>query len=185
MHPSHGEPAGARRPEMQFEASAPTFFADAMLGRLARWLRVLGFDTRTEPELDDHALVRLADAEGRVLLTRDRHLVAELRPRRPLLITEDAPLEQLRQVIQHCGLEPPPALFTRCTVCNTLLVPGTEADRLTLPPKVHASSGSIRRCPTCERRYWPGSHTRRMTAALQRALPEWLPYPAADTRMTG
>src|SRR5690606_36570298 len=94
----------------------PRFLADAMLARLARWLRVLGFDTAFEPELLDRELVALAVAEGRILLTRDRQLVEHLRPPRALLVGADAPLAQLREVIASCGLAPPGRLFSRCLV---------------------------------------------------------------------
>lgn len=73
------------------DAVPPRFLADAMLGRLARWLRTLGFDTRYDPAIHDPELVALAAAEGCVLLTRDRHLIEHLRPGRALLVTDDAP----------------------------------------------------------------------------------------------
>ena len=153
----------------------PRFLADAMLGRLARWLRVLDFDTVFDPAIDDPALVYLADTEGRVLLTRDRHLVKYLKPVRSVLVTRDAPLEQLRQVIDTCQLDSPPALFTRCMVCNTPLRHATENEAATLPPeRARALSGPVQRCPGCLRVYWPGSHTWRMRETLQRALPDWL-----------
>lgn len=156
---------------------SPRFFADAMLGRLARWLRVLGFDTAYDATLPDPALVRLANAEDRLLLTRDRHLLRELRPARVLEIRRDPPLEQLREVIAALALEPPGELFTRCLVCNTPLSPplaGDEAARL-LPPSARDLPGPTRRCPNCGRIYWPGSHVRRMRDALEQALPGWVP----------
>lgn len=83
-----------------------------MLGRLARWLRVLGFDTVYDPSLDDAALVRLADTEDRLLLTRDRYLLRELRPRRAIEITSDSPLQQLVALVTTLELSAPDELFT-------------------------------------------------------------------------
>jgi hypothetical protein len=153
----------------------PRFAADAMLGRLARWLRALGFDTSYEAALADPALVRLAAAEARILLTRDRHLLRELRPAPALELRHDAPLAQLREVVAALGLAPPAELFTRCLVCNAELsgpLAVAEAAAL-LPPLARELGGPVRRCPGCGRVYWPGSHVRRMRRALERALPGW------------
>src|SRR5262249_10770147 len=68
---------------------APRFVADAMLGRVARWLRVLGFDVVYDPTLHDAALVQLAEADDRILLTRDRQLLRDRRPPRAIEITSD------------------------------------------------------------------------------------------------
>ncbi|HEX8903448.1 MAG TPA: Mut7-C RNAse domain-containing protein [Longimicrobiaceae bacterium] len=158
------------------DVGAPRLFADAMLGRLARWLRVLGFDTAYDDTLPDPELVRLAEAEGRVLLTRDRHLLRELRPARALEVRGDAPLSQLREVVAALGLRPPDELFTRCLVCNAPLSPPLlveDADPL-LPPSARGMPGPTRRCPTCGRVYWEGSHVRRMRRALEQALPGWV-----------
>lgn len=153
----------------------PRFVADAMLGRLSRWLRVLGYDTVYDPALDDPTLVRRADVEDRVLLTRDRHLLRELRPVRALEVTSDVPLEQLRGVVTALDLVPPRELFTRCLVCNAVLgAPLSPEDASTVvPPKARNLSGPVRRCPSCGRVYWPGSHVRRMRTALELALPGW------------
>ena len=152
------------------------FAADAMLGRLARWLRVLGFDTTYGHGLSDAALVRLAQDEGRVLLTRDRHLLRELRPAHALEIRQDAPLEQLRDTVAALALPAPAELFTRCILCNTPLPSPLDsaAAQALLPPGVRGIPGPVRQCPTCARVYWHGSHVRRMRAALERALPGWL-----------
>lgn len=154
----------------------PCFAADAMLARLARWLRVLGWDTTLDAALPDPELVRRADEEGRILLTRDRHLLRELRPRRSLRIDHDDPLRQLGQVVIDCGLPAPLGLFTRCTVCNSLLsapLDPRERDAL-LPPRARALPGPARQCPGCARIYWSGSHARRMRTAIEHALPGWL-----------
>lgn len=155
---------------------APRFTADAMLARLARWLRVLGWDTRLDPALADPEVVRLAAAEDRILLTRDRGLLRELHPPRALEIAGDDPLVQLAQVVRELQLAAPAELFTRCTVCNTLLsAPLDAGERLRLlPPDVQALPGPARQCPGCGRVYWPGSHARRMRDAIERAVPGWL-----------
>lgn len=150
------------------------FFADVMLGRLARWLRVLGHDTAYETDIADPDLAARADAEGRVLLTRDRHLVAHLRPARSVLIRSDVPLDQLREVVEACNLEAPDALFTRCPVCNGLLRAATEAEQQSLvPEQARSVPGPVHRCPRCGRVYWLGSHTKRMRRTLVAAFPEW------------
>jgi len=148
-----------------------------MLGRLARWLRVLGFDTTCDAALPDPELVRRAATEGRVLLTRDRHLLREMRPVAAMEIRRDAPLEQLRDVVTTLALPAPAELFTRCLLCNaelSMLLPETEAMGL-LPADFREIPGPVRRCPACGKLYWHGSHVRRMRAALERALPGWLP----------
>jgi uncharacterized protein len=152
---------------------APRFLVDAMLGRLARWLRVLGFDTLHDPAMHDAALVRLAEAEDRVLLTRDRHLLRERHPKNAVEVTRDVPLEQLVALVDELQLPAPAELFTRCLVCNVVLENVIDGNAADLPPMARELPGPIRRCPECKRLYWPGSHVRRMTRALEAALPRW------------
>jgi uncharacterized protein with PIN domain len=152
------------------------FIADAMLARLARWLRILGFDTLYDPGVHDPELVRISNETQRVLLTRDRHLLRELRPAAAMELTHDRPLDQLKQVVEGLALAAPSELFTRCTVCNSVLsdpLPPEEAQAL-VPERVRSLDTPVRRCPTCLRVYWEGSHTRRMRAAIERELPGWL-----------
>jgi uncharacterized protein with PIN domain len=153
----------------------PQFFADAMLGRLARWLRVLGFDAAYDATLSDPALVQRAEAERRILLTRDRHLLRDPRPERALEVRGDVPLEQLRGVVTALDLTPPAELFARCLICNVALSPPlaeAEAARL-VPPAARGLPGPVRVCAQCGRVYWLGSHVRRMRDALARVLPGW------------
>jgi uncharacterized protein len=168
----HEEAAGAVHLALSAD---PRFAADAMLGRLARWLRVLGYDTFYDIAVADAVLVRLADEEARLLLTRDRHLLRELRPSRSLEVRQDDPLHQLRDVVQELRLQAPRALFTRCLLCNAALrvLDRAEAQPL-LPEGVRDLPGPVRRCPECGRLYWDGSHVRRMRAAIERVLPGWI-----------
>jgi uncharacterized protein len=156
------------------ELRAPCFAADAMLGRLARWLRVLGYDTWYDAGVADPALVQLANDEDRVLLTLDRHLLRELRPLRAIELRQEAPLLQLRQIVGTLQLTPPAELFTRCLLCNALLDEMAHGEAAPLLPEgVQEIPGPVRRCPCCARLYWDGSHVRRMRTALDRVLPGW------------
>lgn len=141
--------------------------ADGMLGRLAKWLRILGFDTIYDPALDDHALLRLARAEGRVLLTCDREL-AHRQGAQSLLIESSELDAQLRQVVIELRLRPD-AAFSRCPVCNTLLdALEREVVRDRVPAHVLQTHTEFRHCPLCDRVYWPGTHRARMLETLAR-----------------
>jgi uncharacterized protein len=155
-------------------SDSPRFAADAMLGRLARWLRVLGYDTWYDIAVADPVLVQVAADQDRVLLTCDRHLLRELRPPGALEVRQDEPLRQLHDVVHALALQPPRELFTRCMLCNALLVELTrEQAAPLLPAGLQDIPGPVRRCPDCGRLYWEGSHVRRMRDALERALPGW------------
>ena len=146
------------------------FLVDAMLGSLARWLRILGYDAAYDPSWDDPRLAELAVAEDRLLLTRDRRLVERRAVRDRSLLIADGPVEaQVRQVVAACGLdaadrEP----LGRCLRCNAPLEDLTaERARTRVPPYVARTQERFRRCPACERIYWRATHTRRMLARLR------------------
>ncbi len=152
-------------------ADRPRFFADAMLGRLARWLRTLGFDTAYDDRIPDAELVRRALVEGRYILTRDRKLPEEWRVEGCLVVEADKPLDQLVEVAAAFGLEAPVRLFTRCRVCNGVLVRADpEAVERRVPARVLEREASFVQCPECERIYWEGSHTARMRAVVTRVF---------------
>jgi uncharacterized protein with PIN domain len=145
--------------------------ADAMLGALARWLRALDLDVAYDPALDDPALVALAVAEGRTILTRDRRLVERRLARNHLLIRSDQVEEQVRQVLTELGIRPDPArLLGRCLRCNQPLEPiAAEAARARVPPWVARTQDEFRACPRCGRIYWRGTHVERMGRWLEAA----------------
>lgn len=149
------------------------FMADAMLGKLARWLRLLGFDTAYEPDIADGELVRRALGEGRTILTCDRALPEEWRVQAILILEPARPLEQLREVVDAFALARHVRLLTRCSRCNTLLVPATPDEaRGRVPPRVFDSADHLQHCPGCDRFYWSGSHVKRMRRMVQRVLGE-------------
>ena len=138
-----------------------------MLGTLAKWLRILGYDTVYDPRLDDHGLVRLARAEDRILLTRDRPLAGR-RGLRALLIKSEDLDEQLRQVLAELELEPGRA-FSRCPACNGLLEAiGQDEARARVPAYVAGTHTNFKHCSSCSRVYWQGSHWQQMEEHLSR-----------------
>lgn len=149
----------------------PRFFADAMLGRLARWLRTLGYDTAYQDSISDADLVRRAFQEKRRVLTRDRDLFEEWRIDGGLLVRADRPLEQLTEVADAFPLTAPAALFTRCRMCNGRLEPlEWPAVEGKVPARVASRARHFAGCPDCGRVYWEGSHTERMRSVLERVL---------------
>jgi uncharacterized protein with PIN domain len=135
----------------------PPLLLDAMLGRLARWLRLMGYDAAYLADTDDIEVVRLARAEARLILTRDRGLAAR-RGVQAMLIDSQAIDEQIRQVLERLG-PPPEPNAPRCAVCNRQLeVISKEAAESRVPPYVWRSHTSFRSCPGCHRVYWNGTH---------------------------
>jgi uncharacterized protein with PIN domain len=135
--------------------------ADAMLGRLARWLRLMGYDTAYDNAAEDDELARRSRAEDRVLLTRDRELANRV-GLRTLLIESEELEEQIAQVRDAIGAAPVPTL-SRCSVCNEPLEEvGREEAAGSVPPYVLRAHAGFRRCPRCKRIYWKGSHVEGM-----------------------
>ena len=144
-----------------------TFVADCMLGRLARWLRVLGFDVLYFPRIEDTALLGVARREGRALLTRDRGLAERSRAHPVLLIESGRWEDQVVQVLDAFGLKSLVAPHTRCLDCNVPLkpVPKERARNLAAPFVVERAE-SLALCPVCGRIFWKGSHADDMNSRI-------------------
>jgi len=144
------------------------FAADRMLGRLAKWLRILGCDVIYGRHLSGHGLIRAARADGRMILTRDRSL-ARKQPPPFLFIDSNDYVEQLRQVIGACRLSPGEGLFSRCLACNSQLEPRAKnsVEKL-VPSYVFSTQERFSWCGRCQRLYWPGTHQQKMLDALAR-----------------
>ncbi len=140
-------------------ASELRFMADEMLGKLAKWLRTIGYDTVYYTGGGDSALVQRALAEDRVILTRDSHLVKRKLARKALFIRSEHPREQFKQVVNELGLDAQSKLFTRCLVCNRELISVEKADvQNKVPSYTYLTQDRFYECPGCERVYWPGTH---------------------------
>jgi hypothetical protein len=142
---------------------------DEMLARLGRWLRAAGYDTEIATGgVSDQALVARCIAEGRLLLTRDRHLT-EIAVARGVQVARlpDLGIEpQARMLRRQLGIDWQHAPFSRCLADNALLAPAPPEAAAQAPPRSRAAGGSLRVCPNCARVYWPGGHVRRMLARL-------------------
>ena len=143
------------------------FVADKMVGRLTRWLRIIGQDVTYGPDLCGAGLIRAARREDRLILTRDRR-IGRKNPPAYLLIRSDHFREQLRQVIEEFSLDPLKEAFTRCVECNTRFesvakdeVEGQE------PPYVFDTQEKFSFCRKCRRVYWPATHQEKMLAELE------------------
>jgi len=150
------------------------FVVDHMLGRLAKWLRILGYDTVYSASLDDPDLVRISQAEGRLLLTRDTG-IARRKGVQCLLVTADKVEEQLLEVARRCGLRLDGEPMSRCIRCNVVLSEiDRDAVRGEVPSYVWQTQSTFRRCLVCGRLYWRGTHWDRMReriAAIKSGLP--------------
>ena len=147
------------------------FLADAMLGKLAKWLRISGYDTLYESGVEDDELVTRAAGEGRVILTRDTRLARRLAPGGYLFIRDNRTADQFRQVVSELGLEAcGPGFFTRCTVCNgELRAADRESVRGVVPEYTYSVTMKFLRCPSCGRVYWEGTHKARILERLKAA----------------
>jgi len=163
------------------------FLADAHLGGLARFLRMLGFDTLYEQRIADAEIRRLAHAENRIVLTRDRDLLKCRDIARGYYVRALKPEAQLREMAARYRLAGEARPFTRCLHCNLPLAPVAKADIAhRLPPKVAALHEAFTHCAGCDRVYWPGSHYARMCSVLGRitqiAMAETTQQPSAPTK---
>lgn len=138
------------------------FIADAMLGKLAIWLRIMGYDCAFVPhDRRDTGLMLLEAREpGTVLLTRDTRLEARRHEVRLLVFREQRWRDQLRELLKELPLVPDENIFfTRCTRCDASLVPISREEALkTVPPKTAEHDYPFTRCPACQKTYWPGTH---------------------------
>lgn len=137
----------------------PALFVDAMLGRLARWLRLAGYDTAFWREGSDEQLIAAARQQGRLIVTKDRGLAGR-RGIDAVRIDADAldrQIAEARGALAHRGAVPQP--FTRCAECNGAveLLPREHARDL-VPPYVWQTQSEFRRCAACGRVYWKGTH---------------------------
>lgn len=141
------------------EQGQPRFIADVMLGRLAKWLRISGFDVLYSNRFSDDELVRISNAEGRVLLSRDTRLLVRKAVRQFIYLDSQRLEAQIKQVFEKINLGDLPPLLTRCLSCNEPLhEAGRESVRDRVPAFVFETQKTFKSCPKCGKIFWAGTH---------------------------
>ena len=134
----------------------PNFAAEKTLGKLAKWLRILGFDTIYDPGIINPA------ESGRILLTRTKRIRNEYLTGKLIFIESDKPFKQLQEVIEELGIVKEDVRpFTRCIRCNTeIRMIDKNSIRSIVPDYVWERQDFFKACSKCKRIYWQGSHTK-------------------------
>lgn len=146
------------------------FIADVHLGTLARYLRLVGFDTVWRNDLDDDVIIETAVAGKRIVLTRDRGILRNGRVTHGYWVRAEDPPSQLEEVVRALDLGARIRPYTRCLECNGELETITaEQARPHVPEPVHRAFDEFSRCAGCGRVYWPGSHRARLDALIAAA----------------
>jgi uncharacterized protein with PIN domain len=153
------------------EQGLPCFILDNHLGRLAVYLRMLGFDTLYRNDFQDEELAQVSDREGRILLTRDKRLLMRNLVQQGYWLRSKIPRRQLEEVVGRFGLAAIAQPFKRCVRCNEPLVIVRKEDILhRLKPLTRQYYDEFRLCPACDQIYWKGSHYQRMCGLIEQVL---------------
>ncbi len=145
------------------------FVVDVNLGKLARRLRMLGFDTLYDNRLDDREVVDIAVRERRIILTRDRRLLFRKAVTHGYWVRSDDPDTQVDEVLKRMDLGAQVEPLRRCLECNGLIEPVDRAAVWSrLEPLTRRYYESFYRCPDCGKIYWEGSHVAHMNGAIRR-----------------
>ena len=151
------------------------FIVDHNVGKLARWLRMMGYDSVFFTGEDDSRMVRQALAEGRIILTRDtgimkRRLITDGRIR-AILFESEEPEQQMRRIMSLFDLKSGSQPFTICLEDNQPLVPASPSDvKDRVPPYVYKTRTQYMECPACRRVYWRGTHWLAMLRRLEKII---------------
>jgi uncharacterized protein with PIN domain len=153
------------------EVPSPRFVADVMLGRLAKWLRIAGFDVLYSNCYTDDELISLSRTEDRVLLSRDTRLLVRRSVCNFIFLESEKIREQIRQVFRATQIKSLPGLLSRCLSCNVVLAELTRDRALNLVPTyVFETQEQFKSCPSCRRIYWAGTHRQAVLRTLETLL---------------
>lgn len=155
----------------------PKFICDVHLWKLARRLRLLGFDTQYDPRWDDARLADISQKQELILLTRDRGLLIRRKVERGIYIYNTDPEKQVKELLRRLGVRGPTAPFTRCLLCNGFLEPMDMADQETVkkvkslvPGEILKWADDFHYCPSCRKMFWKGSHYLKLMKKLDEYL---------------
>jgi uncharacterized protein with PIN domain len=149
----------------------PRFIADVMLGRLAKWLRVAGFDVLYSNRFSDEELIAISNREGRVLLSRDTRLLIR-KPVKEFIFLESQDIQmQIRQVFATMRILSLSFPLTRCLSCNEALIEtARESVRDSVPVFVYKTQMRFKSCPKCGKIFWAGTHRSSVIRTLEKLL---------------
>ncbi len=146
----------------------PKFIADVHLGKLTRYLRMMGFDVLYKNNFDDKEIVSLSLAEMRAILTKDRGILKRSEVTHGYWVRSTKIKEQVIEVIKRFDLKNIIKEFSRCIECNSMLKPISKNQIIDdLPPKVSKSMAEFSQCPACKKNYWKGTHHQKMLSFIQ------------------
>ena len=146
----------------------PKFIADVHLGKLARYLRMMGFDVLYKNDIDDNEIVSFSLSEKRAILTRDRGILKHSKVTHGYWIRSTKVKNQVIEVIKRFDLKNIIKEFSRCIDCNSVLKPISKNKIIKeLPPKVSKSQTDFSQCPACKKNYWKGTHHQKMLSFIQ------------------
>ncbi len=149
------------------------FIIDCMLGKLAKWLKILGFDALYFSKIEDDELLGIAHKEGRILLSRDTGLIEKAKDVETLFLESEEWRDQVKQVLDKFSLWERVNPHTRCIDCNVKLkdLPKKNAKNL-VTPFVYKHADSFALCPGCGRVFWRGTHFKDMEFKIEELLKE-------------
>jgi len=146
----------------------PKFIADVHLGKLTRYLRMMGFDVLYKNDFDDNGIVNLSLAEKRAILTKDRGILKHSEVTHGYWVRSTKIKEQVIEVIKRFDLKNIIKEFSRCIECNSVLEPISKNEIIdALPPKASKSMAEFSQCPACKKNYWKGTHHQKMLSFIQ------------------
>ncbi len=178
---SEGDEVNVFPPKIPIVLDNPRFVADGHLGRLAAYLRMLGFDTWYDRYADDPTLASVSAGENRLLLTRDVGLLKRREVALGYCVRSDQPHQQLQEVTLRFDLQHRFAPFSRCMECNGVLqsVPKAAVEDV-LPPHTRATKEEFSRCLQCGKIFWRGSHHARMLGWIDALVSQAAPLNCGD-----
>ncbi|URA10406.1 Mut7-C RNAse domain-containing protein [Thermospira aquatica] len=155
-------------PHLQKPPPEIRFVVDVNLGKLAKLLRILGFDTLYQNTFSDEEILAIGTQQNRIILTRDKLLLCHHKILYGHWVMAEHPYDQANEVIERYNLYDIIQPLSRCLICNTLLLPIAKSEiEQHLPPRVKTWCEEFFFCPTCDRIYWKGSHYEHMMQWIQ------------------
>jgi uncharacterized protein with PIN domain len=149
------------------------FIADVMLGGLSKYLRMLGFDTEYYKSIDDEDIIKISKKENRVILTKDKRMIEEMKPDNAYLVKANHNIEQTQEVISRFNLAAEIKPFSRCLICNSILRQISKEEVKDLVDEITFECfDEFYICDRCKKVYWHSTHTDRMQIIIQKIINE-------------